>query len=345
MSAPSAERLASSLGGTRKMASVSAPSTVLPQKRPSKVPQVPQSTPAPSAHPPLNPAEHVIQVPERTLRTWNLAMFGFHTVLMILTLSVGNLDLNVPIFKTSLYIEYSNGNGTWTRDELRNPDGAGDVAWRVTPYYEESGRLYLTVLTASFFLLSAAFHLLNATVLRSYYVRELQHCRTPTRWTEYAISAPVMFVLIAYGVGVRGRDVLLGTAALISVTMAFGHWTEVRARPRSDDAWELPLLRRLLPWALGHLPQLVAWLLAILQFYDNSWDISRVPDFVHAIIWSELALFWAFGVAALVSQVGAPKHFYRGEIGFQILSLVSKGLLGILLIVNVLMLSRFDDIF
>jgi hypothetical protein len=66
---------------------------------------------------------------------------------------------------------------------------------------------------------------------------------------------------------------------------------------------------------------------------------------VHAILWAELVLFFSFGLASLWSQIQPPKRFYQGELMFQVLSLVSKGLLGSLLIANVLMLSRFDDLY
>ena len=93
------------------------------------------------------------------------------------------------------------------------------------------------------------------------------------------------------------------------------------------------------------MPQVKAWLILILQFYDNGWNIDRVPDFVHAILWGELLLFFSFGAASFLSQIRSPSEFYKGEILFQVLSLVSKGLLGSLLISNVLMLQRFDEIY
>jgi hypothetical protein len=201
------------------------------------------------------------------------------------------------------------------------------------------------VLTATFFLLSAFFHILNCTLLREYYLRELSYCRSPTRWIEYSLSAPLMFVLIAYGLGIRSRAELLTTAVLIGVTMPFGYWVEREGRPASADAWEQPFATRIFPWGVGHLPQIAAWVVVIVSFYDNGWDIDRVPAFVHAILWGELALFFSFGAASLLSQWSTPRYFYRGELAFQVLSLVSKGVLGMLLVVNVLMLSRFDDIY
>lgn len=287
-----------------------------------------------------------LDIPERLLVRWNLAMAAMHGSLIIITLSLANWNLDAPIYRTSLQIEYRNGtDGNWTLADDAPRDGGADRAWRVIPYHEEKGSINLTFLTAAFFFLSFFFHIGNATFWRRLYISELQHCRTPTRWVEYCLSAPVMFVLIAYGVGVRGRDVLLATATLISITMAFGHYTELRARPASRDRWELPLQKRLIPWVIGHFPQAIAWVLVLLQFYSNSWDIDRVPDFVHVIVFSELALFWSFGVAALISQLFPPRSFYKGELMFQVLSLLSKGLLGILLLTNIIMLSRFDDIY
>jgi hypothetical protein len=124
--------------------------------------------------------------------------------------------------------------------------------------------------------------------------------------------------------------------------MPFGYWTERIARPASPDAWARPLRVRLAPWALGHVPQAVAWAAVLVQYYDGDID---PPAFVDAILWGELVLFSSFAGASLLSQLAPPRLFYRGEIAFQVLSLVSKGLLGGLLLTNVLMLSTFDEIY
>lgn len=276
-------------------------------------------------------ADATIQIPRRTLLRWNGAMAIFHSVLAVSTLAVGNIDLRVPTYKTVLtFVE--RGNGT---------------AWQLVPQSVPAGELNFTALVLSFFLVSAFFHAGNVLLWKAYYLNELAACRTPTRWIEYTISAPIMQVAIAYTLGVRDRAVIVASAALIATTMPFGYWTEMVARPLTPDAWTRSLAHRLLPWVLGHIPQLAAWSLILLQFYDGqpSGVENRTPDFVQAILFSELALFFSFGIAALLSQVGKPRYFYRGELGFQVLSLVSKGLLGIILMVSVLMLSRFEDIY
>lgn len=293
--------------------------------------------PTPSA---VHLDEVTVPFPKTLLRRWNLAMFAAHLLLASVTLAVGNRSLSVPLFRTSLAFQVLQ-NGSYVTDD---GDEEG-VAFRLWPYYEEHGRLFLVDLTVAFFAVSAGFHLLNATLLWSFYVRMLERCYTPTRWIEYVVSAPIMFVLISYGLGVRARSDFIAGVALVATTMFFGVWTEREGRPASPTRWTRPFCVRIYPWVLGHVPQIAAWVIIVLQFYDNGWDSDRVPWFVHLILWGELILFSSFGAASLLSQCASPQHFYRGELAFQVLSLVSKGLLGVLLLTNILMLQRFDDIY
>ena len=287
--------------------------------------------------------ETVVPFPERTLRIWNLCMFFFHSTLATVILALGNPNLTVPVFRTSLSFEVLI-NGTYEAVTPTNQPN-DTQAFRLWPYYEEKGFFRLVPLTSAFFVLSAVFHLLNATVLWRFYKFMLQRCYTPTRWIEYVLSAPIMFILIAYGLGMRSRGEFIAVVALTATTMFFGFWVEREGRPVSSSQWSRPFLFRIYPWFLGHVPQVAAWLILVLQFYDNGWDINEVPDFVHAILWGEFVLFFSFGAASFLSQVRSPSEFYQGEILFQVLSLVSKGLLGSLLITNVLMLQRFDEIY
>lgn len=289
--------------------------------------------------------EASVLFPRTLLLRWNLAMALFHSVLAACSILIGNVDLAVPIYKTVIDFQAFDGSG-----ELIHTSGSGDSskeeeAWKLVPTYEKAGTLPFTALTAAFFLLSATFHFLNATLLREFYLHNLARAYTPTRWIEYSLSAPCMILLIGYTLGLRDRADLISVAALVGTTMFFGFWTEQVARPQSPEAWQAPLSVRLLPWVLGHVPQVAAWGLIILQFYDGADPEDKAPDFVHIILWGELALFFSFALAQLLSQCFAPKHFWRGELLFQILSLASKGVLGGLLLVNVLMLSRFEDIF
>jgi hypothetical protein len=272
-------------------------------------------------------------IPRRTLTMWNAAMALFHTALATITLVLGNRDLSIPLYKTVLTFK----NAT----ELNVTDG-----WSVVPEYRETFGFPMTIFVATFFIISAVFHLLNATLLRDYYLRELAQCRTPTRWAEYFLSAPVMIAILAVTLGERDRSTLLALVVLVAITMPFGYWVEWMGVPRSADEWTHPLSTRLLPWVLGHVPQTTAWFLLLVLFYDGSAGAAdRIPPFVYIIVWVEAVLFFSFGAASFWSQWGPPRLFYRGEQLFQILSLLSKGLLGGLLLANVLVLSEFEEIY
>ena len=241
-------------------------------------------------------------------------------------------DLTVQTYRTGLDFVRRENNLT------------SDKGWDLIPKYVPSWKLPFTITTALFFLLSFTFHFLNATLLRKFYFRHLARCRTPTRWIEYFFSAPTMIILIAFALGIRDRAMLFAIAALIASTMPFGYWVETVGRPASADTWMRPLHERLLPFFLGHIPQGAAWIIIIVQLYDGSVDPEdNVPWWVFIVLWAEFILFFSFGAASALSQLYPPRYFFRGELLFQILSLVSKGLLGIILLSNVLMLSRFED--
>ena len=275
-------------------------------------------------------------IPEARLIKWNLGMSAFHLTLAITTLIVGNVDLVVDWYKVVL---------DFVPGEI--PSGANTTAsWTLVPRLVKVGGLPFTVLTSLFFFLSFAAHFSNATLLRRFYLAELRACRTPTRWIEYFFSASLMQLLIAYTLGLRERANLLAAAVLVGVTMPFGYWTEQISRPADDaDEWTKPFSYRILPWVVGHVPQVASWFLVLWQFFDTAGAVDRAPWFVTVILWGELALFFSFGFVQLGTACMPPSRFWQGELAFQVLSLTSKALLGGLLIAFVVMSSNFDDIY
>lgn len=262
-------------------------------------------------------------------------MATFHSSLAALTLGVGNLSLSGPLFGTD--IEFVRVNST---DRL--PD---EPAFLLIPTYARlSFGLRLTFVTASFFLVSAAAHAGNAVVWRGWYESDLSRGRCTSRWVEYSISAPIMILLVAYGAGVREYTLLGALFALIATTMFFGYLTERGAVPASEAEWTTPFSHRIVPHALGYVPQTAAWACLLVNFYDEPYE-ERPPAYVHAIVWSQLLLFASFGFVQLYQQASPPSSFVRGEVAYQTLSLVCKGTLGGLMLANVLVLGDVSDMF
>merc|ERR1711977_340124 len=268
----------------------------------------------------------------------NAAMAAFHGALFGLTLGLGNLNLSFPVYDLSYDLEVtetSEGQRSW-----KLLPGGGAVVMD----------LNFTWMTACF-LLSALFHFGNCVLWRPWYIQGILDCRCPSRWIEYTFSASLMSVLIAYGAGMNVLLLLVAVFFLTVTTMFFGHLTECMARPLKDgSAWQEPWYFRLQAHFLGYVPQLTAWFLIMYQFHRiaagaESPDGSRMPKFVFGIVWGELFVFWSFGAIQLIFTLLSPRHYPYGELCYQVMSLASKGLLGLILIVNVLMLSKFEEIF
>ena len=278
--------------------------------------------------------EYVAYFPRTTLRILNITMGLLHTTLAVVTLSVANLSLGAPVYATNLtYVP-----GTISNTSETNPA-------QIIPNYYELTDLPLTWIVVSFFTLSATAHLGNATVWRMFYERGLQQCMVTTRWIEYFFSASIMIVALAYGTGIREYLLLFAVAMLTASTMPFGFLCELYSRPRSATEWVQPFSRRILFHVTGYIPQLSAWAIILTNFYMGIADGSKPPSFVYIIVWGQIVLFFSFGFVQLVQLCRPPNVYYQGEVLYQVLSASSKGLLGMLLLANVLMLDTFEEVY
>lgn len=268
-----------------------------------------------------------VPVPRDTLIGWNVAMMLFHAALAALTATLGNFALAAPLYRTDIVAE----------------TGSGGFA--LTPVYAPGVELPLTTVAFLFFATSSAFHGGNAFVWRGAYLDDIATCRCRSRWAEYFLSATMMIVLIAYTTAVREQTLMLAVGALIATTMGFGWLTEELARPASSDAWALPFAQRIAPHVFGYIPQCAAWAVILINFYDEPDEGPGPPEFVYYIVWSELVLFFSFGLVQLWQQANRPALYARGELAYQALSLVSKGVLGGVMLANVLVFSNIDDVF
>jgi len=278
--------------------------------------------------------EPLFDVMGARLRMLNFAMAFFHTALFAVTIGVGNRDLSVPLWKPEL-------------EFVPRPQGTDGPAFQIVPSFVEAFDMPFTWLVASFFAVSALAHLGNALIWRAFYERELAKCRVPTRWIEYFFSATIMVVGLAYTTGIRSYLLLGCIGALIATTMLFGHLCELIATPKSADEWERPLSVRLQAHVLGYIPQVAAWTAILLNFFlaPSAEEGQGPPDFVYLIVYLQVALFFSFGIVQLVQQYLPPKRYPAGEVAYQWLSLGAKGLLGGILLTNVLVLGSFEELF
>ena len=289
--------------------------------------------------PPAKGTAVVLPVPEDRLWYWNIGMSIFHATFGFVALGVGKRDLRVPLYSSNLGLEVLQDR---TDGWAYRPELPVRVGW-----------LHLTVLVASFSLLSAVAHLGNSLLWRTQYIASLKSGYAPFRWLEYCFSASVMILLLAYISGTVFESTLVLLFALTMTTMAFGHLHEVICRPKSLEEWDGSLLWRLQAHLLGYIPQFFAWGVVVANFLnganastiDSSGEKRQMPDFVYGIVFGELLIFWSFGLVQLIVTMRPPSKYYQGELAYMWLSLFAKGFLAILCLANVIMSGGYAEIY
>jgi hypothetical protein len=103
-------------------------------------------------------------------------------------------------------------------------------------------------------------------------------------------------------------------------------------------------LWRLSAHVLGYVPYLTVWSI-LLHSFDSNVTEEGPPDFVWAIVIGQFVIFTGFGFTQLFNQGfdKGPYWYWRGEMSYLVLSLLSKGVLGMILITNVLLYSTFSE--
>lgn len=297
--------------------------------------------------------------------TANCFCAGLHLGLAIWTVSVaggGEGGLTTPTLRVYLT------NLTWVPDSTN----------ALVPVNVAAGSgLPLAYFTLLFFLLSALAHgticvgnycqafavnykeWREITYWTGWYYVWIHNCRQPLRWAEYSFSASVMIITIAIASGVAHLYMIGAIFALIWSTMLFGHFTEALSRPVSrgpnkrPEKWAIKSCRRrLYPHFLGYGPYLTAWAILMHSFWWNvsgdaaySGDGGGPPSFVYIIVVGQFAVFTVFGFTQLFNQSlqSGPSWYVWGEFSYLVLSLFSKGLLGVTLVFNVLVYQSFDE--
>jgi hypothetical protein len=123
-----------------------------------------------------------LPVPASALFKFNVLLTLFHGTLGIVTLCVGNINLNAPTYGSSV---------TLLSPKL---SGSNRTAWVLIPSCDNRvNSLNVTVAVAMFFFLSMIFHLGAATLWRKKYESLLERGYAPFRWLEYAGSASLMY--------------------------------------------------------------------------------------------------------------------------------------------------------
>lgn len=181
--------------------------------------------------------------------------------------------------------------------------------------------LSLPALIAIFFFLSAAFHLVIATVYNKRYVAGLKQGINKLRWVEYALSASVMMVAIGLLVGIYDLMSLVMIFTLTGVMNLMGLVMEVHNQTTTKTNW--------LSYWIGCLAGVVPWLAVAAYMWIGAANGSAAPTFVYWIFVSIFIFFnlFAGNMVLQYKKVGPWRDYLYGERAYIILSLVAKSLL------------------
>jgi hypothetical protein len=181
--------------------------------------------------------------------------------------------------------------------------------------------LSLPALLALFFALSAAAHLIIATVYNKQYNADLKNGLNKARWIEYSLSASTMIVAISLLVGVYDISSLVMVFALTAIMNLCGLVMEVHNQTTKKTNW--------LSYWIGCLAGAVPWLVIALYLWLGADKGSPAPTFVYWIFVSIFVFFNCFAINMVLQykKVGRWKDYLYGERAYIILSLVAKSLL------------------
>lgn len=181
--------------------------------------------------------------------------------------------------------------------------------------------LSLPALIAAFFFMSAAAHIIIATVYYKSYEQGLKRGINRARWIEYAISASTMMVAIALLVGVYDAASLAMIFSLIAIMNLLGLVMEVVNQKAKHISW--------LSYNIGCFAGIIPWLVIALYMWVGAANGSEAPAFVYWIFVSIFTFFSCFAVNMFLQykRIGPWKDYLYGERAYIILSLVAKSLL------------------
>ena len=235
------------------------------------------------------------------LRRFNLFMAGLHAFQGVLILLLSR-SFSLPI-KT---------------DYLAFDQGSQSLVLKQTNLFN----LSLPLLIAIFFFLSAAAHLIIATIYRKTYESNLKKGINKARWFEYALSASVMIVAIGLLVGIYDIVILDAMFGLVVFMNLMGLVMETSNQGRDKPRW--------LSFNIGAVAGLLPWVYIGFYFWASShYGGSGPPTFVYWIFVSIFLFFSSFAVNMWLQykRIGKWKDYLYGERAYIILSLVAKSAL------------------
>jgi len=192
----------------------------------------------------------------------------------------------------------------------------------------------ITSVTHAFYLASSFD---NIPLIGGFYNKMIQNRNNFIRWIEYSITATLMINIVARSAGISNEDTLILSNLATVAVMLQGQSIELalKEQPSSTKIQQL-IIYNLVGWGL----MLGVFGIIISRFQQTITEIKKatcanIPDFVKYVIYSQFIFYNLFGLWQLYqifSVYNNPNYDYtKFEIGYTVLSLLSKTILGFIL--------------
>ena len=189
----------------------------------------------------------------------------------------------------------------------------------------------ITSLTHTFYFISSFD---NVPLIGGVYNKMIANRNNFVRWIEYSITATLMINIVARSAGVSDEDTLLLSNIATAAVMLQGQTIELalKEKPSAIKLQQL-IIYNLVGWGL----MLGVFGVIISKFQQTIDEIkaatcANIPDFVKYTIYSQFLFYNLFGfwqLYQIFSVYNNPDYDYtKFEIGYTVLSLISKTLLG-----------------
>ena len=262
---------------------------------------------------------------------------------------------NLRIINTLCMVAHGTFCGIWIKKKIDNYIIPADLKIYSTSLQNVNGYVTNTLvekpnsifksdlrnLLISFFAITCAVHTFyfissfeRVPLIGGIYNKMILNKNNYIRWIEYSITATLMINIIARSVGVSNEDTLLLTNLATVTVMLQGQSTELALQEKPSKKKIIKLITyNLIGWGL----LIGIFGIIISRFEQTIEDIKKatcanIPNFVKYVIWTQVIFYTAFGIWQLYqifSVYQNPDYNYeKFEIGYNILSLFSKTILG-----------------
>lgn len=238
----------------------------------------------------------------KQLQTFNRFAGIFHLIQAVVLFLILNEETKIPVI---------------TRFFTDTPEG-------IRPASETLFEFPIALIAPIFLMLSAVAHLLiSAPFYIQRYEQNIAKGINPPRWWEYSISSSLMLVVLLMLGGLIELSSVVFVFTLNFIMNLMGLMMERHNQLTKKVSW--------LPFNIGVVAGIVPWIIGGLYFWVSTNNIAdAIPVYAQLGFLATFIFFNTFAINMFLQykKVGPWKNYPYGEKAYIVLSLVSKSILG-----------------